>query len=280
MGKPFFLRVAMIGIFLCQGSFCWASSGNRFQEALRILNQLPVGRFLLQKALKTWKRKDVFSLQEFFRWGETSRTDTVLTRKFNPKTGKEDRERQVTIYLKEDQSISEVVLDLSHELVHATSQPSWDPYDPMLTPGKYILAAIEGEGGEVDAVTTECQISLEIHQQSQEAIRRCENYVSLHSHEISSEKVRQDFYRVGKWKSEIIQLLGSEIRLFPFLSSETPKLYSSTGHSPYPIALIHEFEEITQVACKNSLKRMDSIAPEETSLLQPNLENFILKRCR
>ena len=120
-------------------------SQDRLETALRILEHLPTGRDLLSRAKKFWNLGRTASLRGVLKFGEASKTDAVLTRHFNPKTGEETRERQVTVYLRERQNLDDLVLDLAHELVHATTRPGWDPYDPRLTAGKYIWAAIEGE---------------------------------------------------------------------------------------------------------------------------------------
>ena len=190
----------------------------------------------------------------------------MLTQHYNAKTDQEDRERQVTIYLKKSQSETELLLDLAHELVHAGTRPSFDPYDPTLSLGKYIFAAIEGKGGEVDAVMSECKIGLEISKIQGVSVPRCQNYWPIPGSSslgiINRDIVRQDFYRVGKWFAEVSTALGGEMSLFPLLSEESPKLYSSTGHAPYPFALMQKFEEITETACRNSKVRMRSLASE------------------
>lgn len=283
-------------------------------KIIQVLNDVPAGRRLLQQALKRWQaggtpEYDQNVILDKVKWGTTSRTDTTLTRHFNPKTGKEDRERELIIYLKKDLTETELVLDLAHELVHAVSRPYFDPYDPTLTPGKYIAAAIEGEGGEVDAVVTECQVGLELMELHGLKISRCQNYILQQGTEVARidrEKVLLDFYKVGQWHEELSKLLGKEISIFPLLSSQQPQLYSSTGRAPYPIALAKEFETINEMACDNSRKRMKSVSTSISSRLtsvfsfsrrssqfsatrspaaqfdvaRQDVWNFIQKRCR
>jgi hypothetical protein len=241
-------------------------SHERLGDAIDILDHVPAGHKLVTRGLEFWKLGEARDLSKALRWGDASRTDSVLTRYFNPRTGREHRDRQVTIYLREGQSLENIVLDLAHELVHATTRPVWDPYDPKLTPGKYIFAAIEGEGGEVEAVIAECEVALQLSNYITSALSRCRGY--LRSQATSEErtskktasaidpaKVRADFYRVGKWLDEVNEKLGKETALFPLLTEEKPKLFSSTGHTPYPIALYREFQEITEIACDNTRKR-------------------------
>jgi len=289
-----------LGRILLSGLLCllWgivastAHADDRFHKAIRLLTQVPTGQGLIQKALKLWSLSDARDLADTLKFGQASRTDTVLTRHFNPKTGKEEREREITVFLREDQTQMELVLDMAHELVHATSRPSFDPYDPSLTVGKYIFAAIEGEGGEVDAVIVECQIGLELSKLAKVPVKRCESYQSMtSSNELSfdREKVRRDFYRVGDWKAQLEKELKSEFGLFPLLSEKWPKLYSSTGHAPYPLALLREYQEITELACDNSRIRMRSVESRNVDealdqdrkvlTAQQDIQQFLLKRC-
>lgn len=262
----------------------------RIRRALDVLSHTPTGKILLGRAQSFWKLSRPMELAQKLKWGVASKTDAVLTRHFNPRTGQESRERQVTIFLRHGQSLDDLVLDIAHELVHATSRPSWDPYDPRLTPGRYIFAAIEGEGGEVKAVAMECQVGFEVKARYGAAVHatdRCRGYVqkaarpveALDPVPLDEEKIRKDFYRVGHWGRELTEKLGSEVTLFPLLSRETPKLYSSTGNAPYPIALYREFEEITQIACENSRRRVQAETARVPAAQQKSASAFLAQRC-
>lgn len=273
----------------------------RIRNALDILSHTPTGKLLLSRAQSFWKLSRPQELGQKLKWGAASKTDAVLTRHFNPRTGQESRERQVTVFLRHGQTLDDLVLDIAHELVHATSRPSWDPYDSTLTPGRYIWAAIEGEGGEVKAVAMECQVGFEIKARygaAAHATDRCRGYVTKSTGQaqaqaqarpspdaaldpvpLDEEKIRRDFYRVGHWGRELGEKLGSELALFPLLSRETPRLYSSTGNAPYPIALYREFEEITQIACENSRRRVEAESARAPAGLQKSAAAFIARRC-
>jgi hypothetical protein len=225
-------------------------------SALELLRSVPSGQALLEKARKTWKITDESSLLRVFKLGSTSRTDAVLTRHFNSTTGKERRERKITISIRRNQSVEDMVLDMAHEITHATAEPAWDPYDPDLTLGKYISAALEAEGGEVDAVVEECRVAADLVQARSLQIPRCTRYFSPQK-SVDRELVRMDFYRVGKWKTEVLRRLEVERDLFPLLSGDKPQLYSSTGQAPYPAALIGEFDDLNRIACENVRKRVE-----------------------
>ena len=253
------------------------------REALESLWQIPEGEALLSKTLNLWKLNDLGEMSEKLKFDKVSRTDTVLTRHFDPRTKLETREREVTIYLKEDQPRLELILDLVHELVHATARPFFDPYDPSLTSSKYIWLAIEGEGGEVDAVMKECEFAVALSKKFNWSSTRCMTYFNkdglLKSKNAFREKVTQDFYKVGKWYSDLTRHFslrsGDEKSLFPHLSSQQPRFFSSTGRSPYPVSLYREFEEITKTACQNSRNR----AAKSAVIASLSGDPFISKRC-
>lgn len=252
----------------------------RIPQALETIHRSLRGSELVSRAMALWKFDSIDRLASKFKWSDSSRTDTVLTRHFNPATGTEERERETTIYLKQDQTQEELILDLAHELVHATSRPAVDPYDPGLTPGSYIWKAIEGEGGEVEAVFLECEIGYEISAFMKLPLQRCEGYLkgpSLKAGPLEKNRIKQDFYRVGIWKTELTQKLGDETRLFPLLSSLGPTLFSSTGHAPYPSSLYTEFQEMTEIACQNSLKRLKLVGSPGS--FSETTQQFLTKRC-
>ncbi len=259
---------------------------NRIEMAVEILDRVPSGDGLIRKAFKVWNLKNQYELTQVIKPGPVSRTDAVLTRHFDSETGKESREREVTIYVNDDQSLVNMILDIAHEMVHATSRPSWDPYDPSLTPGQYILSAIDGEGGEVQAVAMECRVALELSKNYQIPSKRCHSYLNSSpngTQTVQMEPIQRDFYRVGQWKDELVKVLGKEIALFPKLSNEAPELYSSTGNAPYPVALLKEYQALTQVACENTRHRYSS-APQRNPNRSPasvsdSSKLFLERRC-
>lgn len=243
------------------------------EETIEALKRSLTGRFLIVRATEVYGGRN---LRELIRWGDNSRTDAVLTRYLNPKTGEERRERRVMIYLKRGQSLDDRVLDLAHELVHATTRPPWDPYDPALTASGYIEAAIEGAGGEVDAVIAECQVGMELGLAQFPSATRCQGYFEKGdpSAKVLRERIVADFYRSGQWAQPLRAMLGE--RRLPQLSGESPALYSSTGKLPYPMALYNEFEALNEVACRNSIGRLQS----SSAPVRSRASEFVLSRCQ
>jgi hypothetical protein len=250
-------------------------------SVLEALGQSATGHALLQKAQEKWKFADTKSVAKIFKWDVVSRTDALLTRHFNPQPGEEQRERTVTVYLKSNQPFTDLLLDIAHELTHAVAEPSWDPYDAQLTVDHYVWAALEAPGGEVDAMISECLVGYELKIVSGSSIERCRRYRG--DGKLNRERVKADFYRVGSWSTEVVRRLRSKLTgKFPLISNLSPVLYSSTGRAPYPIALIREFDELTDRACKNSRRRMENFVGRAPASLLPYESatiRFVQSRC-
>lgn len=232
------------------------------RDAIELLAKTPSGKRILTRAMAFWNEPSQDGILRHLAYGPVSRTDAVLTRHYNPETGEEVRERFVTVILKKDQALIDVAMDLGHELVHATTPPTWDPYDPKLTAGRYMFAALEANGGEVDAVFAECEIAADFKRDLDIRTSRCDRYLNLvgvnHTLTVDRAKIQMDFYRVGKWESFVRTRLGTETTTFPLLSPKDPELYSATGGAPYPVSLMREYEELNRIACENVRKRSDS----------------------
>jgi hypothetical protein len=272
----------LIATALGGSSVSQSSESDRIRDALKILVQVPAGRNLVALAMSKWQLGRQDELLRYFRWDDVSRTDAVLTRHYDPATGKETRDREVTIYIRRGQKLQDLVFDIAHELTHATGKPGWDPYDPTLTAAKYIHASIEGSGGEVDALTMECQVGLELSIQYGISASRCSRYRGRYDDVIHKERIVRDFYRVGKWRGDLLKELGSQAHSFPYLSSDDPELYSSTGQAPYPVALLREFQSLNQTACENTRRRLEldrSPASSSSPAADPSTRRFLANRC-
>lgn len=253
-----FLGLSLLALGLSPARQAQAASraDQRIQDATAVLERTEEGRFLLESARAFWRVSTNAELaKKALRNGDVSRTDAVLTRNFDTLTGEETRDRAVTVFLHTSQPLESLVLDLAHELVHATTRPSWDPYDPDLTPVQYIRSAIDGPGGEVEAVAAECRVALELAGNYGTSARRCQGYRRGTTAHVDRDKITEDFYRVGTWYAELSRGLGPEIVKLTKVSRQDPKLISSTGEAPYPVALLNEYKELTVSACRNSQVR-------------------------
>ena len=263
-GLAFILLILLSPSLNAMGFASGGRQQERLQNVLRLLEVQPKGQSLLAKARTEWGIHDASGWSSRIQWGGVSRTDTTLVRKYNLDTREEKRERRVEIVLRQDQSDQDAALDLAHELVHALSRPAFDPYDPYLTPGKYVAASIEGTGGEVEAMTSECQVTLEMNQgQSFMHFHRCKKYLNLEKGFVNQEKIREDFYRSGQWFDQVREELGEEKYRFPHLSNSKPEFYSSIEGVPYPIALIQEYKQLTLSACFNSAQRKKNLSRDQ-----------------
>ena len=246
----------------------WLVPAATVSDVLTALSESASGRRLVDEARAAWSGERVSGekvddvLLRKIRFGVVSKTDAVLTRHYTPETNSERRSREVTVILRKNERLLDQVLDLGHELIHALAPPSWDPYDPTLSPGRYIFALLEKRGGEIEAVTSECQVASELERTHQILTKRCDRYFDsvpgtrLDAYaKVNRARIQRDFYRVGKWNFLIRTKLKDEAKMFPFLSQLEPELYSATGRAPYPAALIKEYEEITRVACTNVSNR-------------------------
>ena len=236
------------------------------------------GRETLRKATLKWKYERIEQIATRIEWAQVSRTDAVVVRKFDPISGAEIRERQVKIYLNQDQPELGMVLDLAHELTHAINDPDWDPYDPKLSRGRYIQAALEGSGGEIEAIENECRVAVALKGKfdAKAIFDRCGAYLS--SDQISRDLIKKDIYRIGKWKRPLEKTLGVDLKLFPALSGDAPVLYSSTGNAPYPVALAREYQNLNRIACKNTIRRLQASGRKPAGDYS-HVDEFVKQRC-
>jgi hypothetical protein len=239
------------------------------RDAIALLDRVASGKRMLTKAETFWNETTYEGLLRHLAYGPVSRTDAVLTRHYHPDTGEEIRERYVTVILRKDQALMDVAMDLAHELTHATTPPTWDPYDPKLTAGRYMSAALEANGGEIDAVFTECEVAVDFKRDLDFRTTRCDRYLVLSGNAnrlaVDRVKIQNDFYRVGHWEPYVRSRLGKEIDQFPLLSTKEPELYSATGSAPYPVALMREYDELNRVACENVRRRGTDRSPASFS---------------
>lgn len=248
-------------------------------EAILLVQSVESGRQLLDRSVSALGLQSPAELEWAVIPGRVSHTEASLIRHFDPSSGSERQERKLTVHLNIEQTVEQIALDLAHELTHASARPSWNPYDPKLTMERYIELNLEGPGGEVEAVATECAIAAELETRVGLKTHRCDRYffrdeTRIH---VERERILNDFYRVGLHFEEIERRLGYEPRTrFPRLSSRSALLISSTGRVPYPLALILEYEDLNRTACENTRRRLLD-GQGETN---PGWIEFLRARCR
>lgn len=251
-----------------------------FAEVLDLMRRSPRGHSLLEEARGYWKEENIIQISRHLKWGDVSRTDATLTRSIDPVTGEETRDRSVTIFLRRGATLDELVLDLSHELVHATKGHRWDPYDPELTADRYVQEAIEGEGGEVEALIAECEVGSELRGfRPGIETPRC-SMGSIQEDGLLFEERRrravEAFYALGSEFRSFVDRLSQQSPLREKVNAGRSVFISSTGNAPYPVALIREFEALNQMACANSRRRIASPTLES---ITKNTQQFLQARC-
>jgi len=249
----------------------------RLIEILSELSGSKTGEMLIERGLRAWELKNKEEIASKIKWAQVSKTQSVVHRTFDSMSLREIKERKVHIFLNWNLSRQEAVLDLAHELVHATSPPTWDPYDETLSAAKYIFETIEGAGGELDAIAVECRVSQEL-QWVELTLRRCRRYLRGTSKRLDRRRLRQDLYQIGQDYGSLSRKLKSGILLLPLLSDRDPELYSSTGKSTYPVSLFQEFVLMNQMACENSMRRYRNLDVKDDRVARETLK-FIESRC-
>jgi hypothetical protein len=225
----------------------------KVEISLQALRQTGEGKKLLQKAQATLGPPHAWIDSGSIEASDLSRTDSTLVRRFDPLTQKESQHREIKVYIDASLPLHEFVLDLAHELTHASSTEPLNPYDPELTAGLYISRSIEARGGEAEALQRECAIARDLTEVFETRTpTRCQRYAAEQSPETQRQKIIRDFYRVGESYTELKSLLPDQP-----LSAETPVLISSTGGRSYPSSLLEEYHSLTDAACRNSRRRVE-----------------------
>lgn len=256
---------------------------SKLASLLGQLKRLDPGAKLIAEARQRLLLKDDVELLEKIQWASVSKTNRTLIREWDPQTGLELQKSVLTIGLKPQADEGALILDLAHELTHAIRGPAWEPYDPDLTASRYIVASIEGQGGEVDAVEQECLVAREWmlnHPGPAQVVpqlwadhARCQRYELPGTALLSREKIQRDFYRVGSWKNTQRLQIDESVR--EKLSDDAPQLISSTGQAPYPVALLEEYEAMNQQACENTARRLMTRGER----VDDATKTFLARRC-
>ncbi len=283
------------------------SGAHEFQKILKLVGSSPTGAWLIEQAKVKFALPEASDLDRLFVWSRVSKTDAVLTRQFDQQTGEEVRTREVVIYLRHHDRFEDTVLDLAHELTHATFSPSWDPYDPDLDVITYVKNGIEGLGGEADALMTECQVGAELKILDGVSKTRCTRYgladsrprrmIASVSASISEggdlsaikQRVVNEFYQVGSEFGRLGRLLGPRVSELTHLTKQPSELISSTGGASYPLSLYSEYEELNRIACVNTKRRKSQVMMQKkerkvgsvsrASGELASIEELLRKRC-
>ena len=222
------------------------------------LSRSQSGRVLIAlartKALETKRR-----LSDIIKVGDISVTDTTLVRKFSPSSPEDiSYENRATIYINKDLDTLEAVLDLSHELVHFAKRGPFDPYDENFRLETFVSSMLEGQGGEVDAFLTECQVLSDLVDTRDYLRSHCRDIIDDEG-KVDRDKGIGKFYQIGYHYEDFLQNLenqGIDPKTFFRLSNKQAIFISSAYGLPYPIAAYREFMSIKEKVCENDRRRL------------------------
>jgi hypothetical protein len=264
------------------GTYVWFKAWSSPAELAEVLRSVPEGRNLLAAA----EKKDSAFMGKVSA-GPASATETALEGKYVPLEGKADLQRRSSITIKQGLPLSDAVADLAHELVHFTRRAALDPYQEDFDLGKLVRRGIEGEGGELEAFTLECQVAaaLEKAHASFPAHQTGARYRSGGA--FQKEKARADYYALGTW----LPKAGAALKkAFPELTPFEPVFVSGVSAKPYPLSLAEEFRKTRQATCESNRWRYKasaqagnaSGAPASSAFLEERkkLEAFHQKHCQ
>lgn len=239
-----------------------------FKRLFDLLERSPTGAKIMREASRKAARLGL-TLNDVVKVGEGSLTDTTLVRKFNPRSPDVViYETKSVVYLNRHLAWDDALLDLAHELTHYTHRNSFNPYEETFNARDFIRSTIEGEGGEVEAFLSECQVAREIFSKSSHLRSNCQK-IEGEEGKLSFERAVELFYHVGGYFESFHKKL-SEKKLesaFSGLSSGKINFVSSAYGVPYPIAALMEYELVMNKVCENDKKRLAYMQQGQGSLM-------------
>lgn len=198
------------------------------------------------------------TIYDILKPGQSSLTDTTLIRKFSQSAPDQViYETKSKVYVNQELSILDAILDTAHELTHFTHREAFNPYTYKMSALDFISSTIEGNGGEVDAFLMECRVLFELFPKYLANKSNCRKIQDPNSGYFSKQLTIREFYKVGSFADEIKQ----ELKKFGNAIEETSiqfdqvSFISSAYGSPYPLAAIKEYRMVMGRVCENDKKR-------------------------
>jgi hypothetical protein len=250
------------------------------KRLIKIISRSSTGKLLIQKA-KAKANATGRTMYDIVKMGNTSLTDTTLTRRFSPRNPAAIvYEQKSVIYLDGDLDTYDAVLDLTHELTHFTFRKDFNPYKRNFSLQAFIKSTIEGQGGEVEAYMMECTVMQELFSSKVSKRYQCNEIIDPHTGLVSKKLAINKFYRVGNYYKRFAKVLKKQdfIKEFPKLDDKTSVFLSSAYGLPYPLAAYHEYISVVSRACENDEKRLSYLRPSGRSPASENNTYLVLKR--
>ena len=191
--------------------------------------------------------------------GNGSLTDTTLIRKFS--MGRPDQisyESNSVVYINNELTQYDAVLDLAHELTHYVYRTNFNPYEINFTLSEFIKNTIEGRGGEVQAFIMECRVQKELFPGWVDNKFNCKKIRDDNTGEFSFTEATKRFYQVGNYFQSFDNVLKKHgIRSeFDNISQEQASFVSSAYGIPYPVAAFEEYLSVINKVCENDKRRL------------------------
>lgn len=227
------------------------------RNLFRKLNKSKTGKELIKRARKKAALSNK-KILEVIKAGNGSLTDTTLIRKFS--MGRPDKisyESKSVVYINNELTQYDAVLDLAHELTHYIYRENFNPYEVNFSLSEFIKNTIEGRGGEVQAFIMECRVQQELFPGYKDHKYNCKN-IRDDQGMFSFAEASKRFYQVGSYYNSFEQVLEKHgIRhQFPKISEEKSSFVSSAYGIPYPVAAFEEYLAVLNKVCQNDKRRL------------------------
>lgn len=235
-----------------------------FKRLFSLLERSAAGAKIMKDASRKAARLGL-TLADIVKVGDGSLTDTTLVRKFNPRSPEVViYETKSVVYLNRHLAWDDALLDLAHELTHYTHRNSFNPYEDSFNAKDFIRSTIEGEGGEVEAFLTECQVAKELFSRTGQLRSNCRK-IETDEGKLSFDRAVELFYHVGPYFDSFHKKLSDKKMESAFngLSSGKINFISSAYGVPYPVAALMEFELVMNKVCENDKKRLAYMQQEQ-----------------
>ena len=225
---------------------------------LLYLAKSKTGRELIRSA--NYKAKSYnLSLYDVIQPGKGSITDTTLIRRFSQSEPDViTYESQSKVFLNDQLSQFDALLDLAHELTHFVHRKPFNPYNTKFDLPGFITSTVEGEGGEVDAFMSECKVLNELFPNRVQNRYNCRKIIKSETGGISRSLAIKKFYSIGPYFSKFRHKLSSHgiLEHFPLITNDEVGFVSSAYGMPYPVAAYHEYKTVLTKVCENDKKRI------------------------
>lgn len=202
--------------------------------------------------------------------GDVSRTDVTASRMSGGKG--EPFQFHVRVVISREKEPLFQAMDLAHELVHALG-PKLNPFDPQLDPLTYVRRGIEGPGGEVEAIRSECGVGRELLDAGAQKLQvKGDSLLLVKARCVAAWKSKDEplkwvknFYSLGHFHDDFVSTVSTlnltteeRIRWRGQVGTRSPMFSSAVTHKPYPLALLEEYIQITRQVCEKAKDRVRS----------------------